>query len=455
MKALEQKTLKFIASEKLIEPGDRVLIALSGGPDSVFLLLLLHKYRNKLKIEIGAAHVNHMLRGKDADTDELFCRELCDDLHITFISEKADVKRYAKENKHSIEEAARILRYGILNGIALKGRYNKIAAAHNINDNAETVLLNLIKGSGISGISGIPVKRDNLIRPLLNAYKSEILAYLAESGQEFRIDKTNEDEDFERNYIRKTLLPVIKSKLNPSVEGALFNSSQTLRNAKIVLAEHIEKLETECVRFASNLIEINIAKIKDRKEPVLGEIIKHTVKKYLKKDIVYNDYLTVKELMDKQKGRRADLSSRLFAVKEKNFIVIGEKAGNENNPETVIQIGEEKETGCGKLKISIVPKKEAKLGGDSKKEYISGDNLSSPEFIVRNWKKGDKFIPLGMKGFRKLSDFLTDSKLDSLKKKKQLTLINKNDIIWVIGLRIDDRYKITETTNTVIELCLK
>jgi tRNA(Ile)-lysidine synthase len=455
MKALEQNTLKFIAAEKLIEPGDKILVALSGGPDSVFLLLLLDKFKNKLKIGIGAAHVNHMLRGKDADADEMFCRQLCDDMHIAYFSDKADVKRYAKENKHSIEEAARILRYRALNGIAQKENYNKIAVAHNINDNAETVLLNLIKGSGISGIAGIPVKRDNLIRPLLNAYKSEILSYLAECGQEFRIDKTNEDENFERNYIRKTLLPAIKNKLNPSVEGAIFNSSQTLSNAKTVLSGYIEEFEADCVRFASNMIEIDIAKIKDRELPVLGEIIKHSVRKRLNKEIGYNDYLTIKELMEKQKGRRADLSSRLFAVKEKNFIVIGEKKRNESSHETVIHIGEEKETEFGKIRISAVPRKEAKIGKDPKREYISGDKLESPEFLIRSWKKGDKFIPLGMKGYRKLSDFLTDRKIDSLNKKEQPVLVNKNDIVWAVGLRIDDRYKITETTNTVIELCLK
>ena len=134
MKTLEQKILKFISSEKLIDNGDKVLIALSGGPDSVFLLILLNKFRQKLGIELGAVHVHHMLRGKDADGDEVFCGELCDEMHIPFYSYRVDVKSYAKENKYSIEEAARILRYGKLNETAEREGYNKIALAHNIND---------------------------------------------------------------------------------------------------------------------------------------------------------------------------------------------------------------------------------------------------------------------------------------------------------------------------------
>ena len=171
IKNIEHKVIKFIDEKNLIEKKDRILIALSGGPDSVFLLHFLNKFKNKYKIELGALHLNHKLRGKEADKDEEFCRNICSKLKIEYFPVKRNVKAFAVKKKISFEEAGRELRYSVLESTALKNKFNKIATAHNSNDNAETILLNLIKGTGIRGISGIPVKRNNIIRPIINIAK--------------------------------------------------------------------------------------------------------------------------------------------------------------------------------------------------------------------------------------------------------------------------------------------
>ena len=171
MKTIEQKVLKFIDEKDLIQRNDRVLVALSGGPDSTFLLHFLLKFRKKYNIELGAVHVNHMIRGKSAIEDEEFCRKLSVNLNIKYFAGQKNVRLYAKKNKYSLEEAGRIIRYETLNKVLKQKGFNKIATAHNCSDNAETVLLNLIKGTGIKGISGIPPKRGYIIRPILGLKK--------------------------------------------------------------------------------------------------------------------------------------------------------------------------------------------------------------------------------------------------------------------------------------------
>ena len=199
MKKIEQKFIKYCDENELIVKGDKILVALSGGPDSVFLLSILFKYKNRFDIEIGAFHLNHNIRGRSADLDEEFCKSLCEVKEIKFFKKSRNVKIFAEENHYSLEEAGRKIRYEELNRTAKKNNYNKIATAHNSDDNAETVFLNLIKGAGLQGISGIPPKRENIIRPILSVSNEEIinskidskiaLIYDFESMASFRIQR--------------------------------------------------------------------------------------------------------------------------------------------------------------------------------------------------------------------------------------------------------------------------
>ncbi|MEO8399554.1 MAG: tRNA lysidine(34) synthetase TilS [Ignavibacteriaceae bacterium] len=210
MKKIEQKVLKFIDEKNLISKNDIVLVALSGGPDSVFLLYFLNKFKKRFQISIGVFHLNHKLRGKNSDDDLIFCKNLSDKMKIDFLSSAKNIKQFAKENKISIEEAGRKIRYEELHRIAEKNNYNKIATAHIADDNTETVLLNLIKGTGLKGISGIPIKRGNIIRPILILTKKEILEYLHYYEIDYRVDESNLSIDYERNFLRSEVIPLIK-----------------------------------------------------------------------------------------------------------------------------------------------------------------------------------------------------------------------------------------------------
>ena len=229
MKKTEQKVLRFIDEKNLIEKDDRILVALSGGPDSVFLLHFLNKYSKKFKISLAAIHINHGLRGKAASSDENFCKILTKKLGVRFYSVKRNVKALAKKLKVSTEEAGRLIRYEEFEKLSAKEGFTKIATAHIADDNAETVLLNLIKGTGLSGISGIPYSRGKIIRPLLVLTKEEIVQYLKFYKIDYRTDLTNLQSEYERNFLRNEIIPLIKKRLNPSLENTLLKSSEVFK----------------------------------------------------------------------------------------------------------------------------------------------------------------------------------------------------------------------------------
>lgn len=316
-KTIEQKVLKFIDEKELILPGERILVALSGGPDSVFALCFLHKFSNRFKISLGTVHINHGLRGMDSDGDEIFCKELSTEFNVECFVERADVKGLAKLRKISVEEAARELRYKLIEQTARQHGYDKIVTAHNLSDNAETVLLNLIKGTGLRGISGIPVRRGNIIRPLLKLSKQEILDYLELGKICYRTDATNNENIYERNFIRNELLPVIKRNLNPSVELSLFNSSENFRNAQIVTDGFIASLIKEIVEFSGKSILISLNRLINYDPAIFGELLKESISRHFKREFAHNDLVKVKDLMRRQAGRKAELSGNLIVFRER------------------------------------------------------------------------------------------------------------------------------------------
>ena len=456
MKKTEQKVLKFIDDNSLIQKGDKILVSLSGGPDSVFLLYFLKKYQKRFAVSLYAFHLNHLLRGKNASLDEDFCKQLCGSLNIPFFSVRKNVKQFAHKKKISIEEAGRILRYSELSKLLKEISFNTIATAHNCDDNTETVLLNLIKGTGLKGISGIPLKRDNIIRPILILPKEEILRYLDLKKIQFRIDSTNFEVDLERNFIRNILLPLIKSKLNPSVDNAIFNSSQNFKSLYSYLLNSTNEIFKDiCIMDSSLNIPLN--KLLQLNDDLLTFSLKELVERNFFENLMFKDIISLKSLISKQTGRRINLSSGLTAYKERGELIIKQNndSGLLEKKNIKISIGEEKT--FNNLTVSIKPADAAVIssGKEKTREFISADNIVSSKFFIRTWQNGDKFFPLGMKGSKKISDFLNESKVESYKKKNQLLLLNGNKIVWVIGYRLDDRFKITKNSKNVLELCLK
>lgn len=451
MKKVDEKILLFIREKELIKAGDKILIALSGGADSVFALRFLHQKKDKLKINFAAAHINHSLRGEASDKDEIFCEVLCNRLGIEFYSKKLDVEEFAREKKLSIEEAARDMRYFYLKKMASKMKCSKILTAHNLNDNSETVLYNLVKGTGLAGLSGIPPKRENIIRPFLTVSKNEILEYLEKLNQDFRTDKSNYSNKFQRNFIRNEIIPKLET-INPSLHQTFFSASRIFEESEVIIRKHLKDVIEKYVEDYELSIKIKNT-ILDEEGESLGAILKYILKDKFSYTLNFENYSKIKNLFNLQTGKEIDLGRELSAFKERGFVLIKKKTKLEKNNEIRIRIGE-----TIKLENSIFgieETKNEKISGENKEfEIISAENLDDI-FILRRWNFGDKFIPLGMKGIKKVSDFLNEQKIPAHKKKEQYVLINRNNIVWVVGLRIDDRFKITETTESKIKLWIK
>lgn len=454
MKATEQKVLRFIKENELLLSDEKILVALSGGPDSVFLLHFLNKFKKKYKIEIGAVHINHLLRGKDSDRDELFCKTICNELSIPFYLLRKDIKSYSRKNKISLEIAGRKIRYNFFEKISKANGYSKIATAHNADDNAETVLLNLIKGSGIKGIAGIPVKRNNIIRPILSLNKKEILDYLEENKFEYRIDQSNLSNDFERNFLRNEVIPLIQENINPSFSNTALNTSLNLQRLNSGLSEIVNGLKSGIKIKHNKSVSIPIQLIKKENDFIITYAIKEIIDENFSVKLESNDLKKVFLLAKKQSGKSEELTENLISLRERNEITVQKNLALENHYEKKLNVGSELKIDDKILSISEVRRSDVKITKSKNIEFISAVGLSDT-FVVRTWKKGDKFFPIGMHGTKKISDYLNDVKINFFEKKEQLVLENKGSIVWVIGKRLDDRFKITPNTKKVLKLCLK
>ncbi len=453
MKKIDEKIIRFVKENDLLQQGEKILLALSGGADSVFLLHFLLKYKRKYKVEIGAMHVNHMIRGKEADSDEKFCGNLCSKLGIEYFSVKRDVPAFAKRNKISIEEAAREIRYKELSKIQEKFKYDKIATAHTCSDNAETVLLNLIKGTGIKGLSGIPIIRGSVIRPILNVTKDEILEYLKKNNVHFRFDKTNLSNAHERNFIRNELFPLIKKRLNPKIEQTLFKSSAIFKKQTGITNTVIKIIKEHTTVKKKDQLEILIDELAKFDEDIWSDIVKVSLDGNFQIQTSFNDCSKVISLFNKQVGKTVDISNQLTAIREKNKIIVFFLKEQKKSEPVEIMVGGKGELKNKQIKINCVDKNFVAYSNDKNIEYIDANRVTD-KFSLRFWKNGDRFQPFGLKGSKNISDFLNDQKIPAIEKRQQLVLVNKNKIVWVVGYRIDDQVKITDKTKKVLQLCL-
>ncbi len=451
MKKTEEKIIRFIETNRLIEKGERVLVAFSGGPDSVFALHFLNKFRKKYSIELSAVHFNHGLRGKEADEDQNFASEFCSNLGVAFYTSKLNVKKLAKEKKLSIEEAARKLRYQYLEKLRKQNSFDKIVTAHNLTDNTETVLMNLLSGTSASGLSGIPPQRGCIIRPILCVTKQEILGYLEKNRIPFRIDSSNLSDDFKRNFIRNRILPLLRGKINPLLDEAVFRSTSNFKSQLINLEKGMNYFLSEFSDLKENGFLIRL-KIMD----VFGEIPGELLKKFLERNFAYefkhDDYEKINALAKNQNGKKINLSGGIGVYKESGILLFQKEKENLAG-QVEINVGGSVKFG-GKTFGIAAAEAEENLSGKKAYELISADGLDE-KFLLRTWKHGDIFKPLGFKGVKKVSDFLTDAKIPASVKKEQIVLVNRNKIVWVAGLRISDEVKITNKTKRVYKLWMK
>lgn len=460
----KQKLLKAIQDYRMISKGDSLLVGVSGGPDSVALLHLLAELRDKYSLKLYVVHLNHMLRGNESDGDAGYVRRLSKKLKLPVFIGKKDVRKFAKANKLSLEEAARIQRYEFYKQIADKLNIRKIALGHTADDNAETVLMRLLRGAGEQGLIGIyPVRQiGNLkvIRPLLNIYRREIESFLKGKKIRARTDSSNADNKFLRNKVRLDLIPLLEKKYNQNIKQGLVNMADILKEENEYLEEVTGKFYNEAALEQNDeSVHLSIKKIKDFPLAIQRRVLRYWIKK-LTGTLRQITYQHLNEIFKLLSGNltygQIDLPNGLVIERMRRELVI--RRGKVQNIRSIIHPvkipGETLVPEFGvKLMCTVSIKKDnIKLSRQGRyQEYFDYGKIKEPVFI-RSRKEGDAFQPLGMIGKKKVKDFLIDQKIPQPKKNSVLLLTDKTGIIWLIGLRISERFKVTAKTKQVLKV---
>ena len=418
---IEKKIAQYIDNERLFPINARIIVALSGGADSVALLRILHT----LGYDCEAAHCNFHLRGTESDRDEMFVRKLCKTMKTPLHTIDFATEQYAIEKKISIEMAARELRYQWFAEIKEKTKADVIAVAHHQDDSVETVLLNLIRGTGINGLLGIRPKNGDIVRPLLCISRKEITDYLQNAGQEYMTDSTNLQDEYTRNKIRLNLLPLMQE-INPLVKEHIIDTSNYLNDVNRIYNKGIEEGKQRVIE-KGNIRIVPLLK-EPSPEALLFEILY---------PLGFNASQTknILTMLEGQTGKQFISKDGWRVVKNRELLLIDKKEKQENPPFCLIK--EEKEY----TKDFIIPREKHIACFDT-------DKLIG-EINLRKWQTGDIFIPFGMKGKKKVSDYLTDRKFSIIQKENQWVLCCGDKIIWIVGERTDNRFRIDEKTKKV------
>ncbi len=430
----------YIESEKLLPANGTVLVGLSGGADSMVLLHILQS----LGYSCIAAHCNFHLRMEESDRDEKFVRNYCLAHNINLYSIDFDTIEYAKSNKISIEMAARKLRYEWFEEIRKKTASNAIAIAHHADDNAETLLLNLVRGTGIRGLTGISAKNGWVVRPLLRVRRSEIENYASEQQIDFVTDSTNHENEYQRNKLRNQVIPLL-SEINPSVVQTLNDNAERLRNTFRVYEQFVEEKRKLIVEKRNDEFFINIELLK--KEPE-----KDTLLYEFCRDFGFHPD-QIKGILQSIEGISGKIwySTEFVAVKDRNFIIISKIPSNNFCEELIY---EDTEIVFEPLKLSFRSfrrTEDYKIERSCDCAHVDVALMKYP-LELRRVKTGDSFIPFGMRGRKKLSDFFIDLKLNAKQKANIFVLASDNEIVWVIGHRVDNRYAVTDKTTEILEI---
>lgn len=424
---------KFIQSEKLLPHNAKVIVGLSGGMDSMVLLdlLVLLEYR------CIAAHCNFHLRGAESDRDADFVRKWCKNTDIPFTSIDFDTTCYAEDRKISIEMAARELRYEWFEILRKQYEADAIAVAHHRDDSVETVLLNLIRGTGIKGLSGISPRNGYVVRPLLTVSRSEIEDYIIERELPYVTDSTNDQDIYLRNYLRLNVIPKLEV-VNPSVKESIIRTSKNISEAEKIYSESIR--EYIDVVFINDKINIPMLKKTASPQSVLFELLSPL-------GFTSSTIEDIFQSMDSTPGK-VFLSDRYRVIKDRSDFIL-EKITSDIISDEHYLIEEESKEITFPVRFNL-RKEKTPVKIEKKKNilYADADKLKFP-LIMRRWKAGDWFIPFGMNGKKKLSDYFTDRKFSLKDKKEAWVILSGENIVWIVNERSDNRYKITDESKNI------
>ncbi len=431
-----------IHKNSLFTQTDKLLVAFSGGIDSVVLAHLLLKVGYNFEL----AHCNFKLRGQDADDDTEFCKTFSEKINCSLHLNYFDTSEFAVTEKLSIQMAARKLRYDWFRVLVQRHNFKYILTAHHASDNVETLLINLVRGTGIKGLKGINEKYKQIVRPLLYATKTEINHYAIENDLQYRTDGSNAEIKYKRNYIRHEIVPALK-KMNPSFEETLINSIVVFKQSSEIIEEFAAKKFTEICKVEKNLLFIHINNLlkEKQKETLLYEWLSP-------KNFKTTHLQQLAEVLKTNKitGKQFASSTHVLVI-DRDYIIV--KKNEQQQQQALIEfiINDINDTSDLPIKLNFLETTSKNFSKEKNEISIPYTNTTFP-LTLRKWKTGDKFKPFGVKGFKKLSDFFKDQKLSLFEKQEVWILANDEHIIWVLGYRMDERCRINELTASALNI---
>jgi tRNA(Ile)-lysidine synthase len=441
---LHRTVKKYIESQNLLPEGARVIVALSGGADSVALMDILHR----LEYACIGAHVNFHLRGDESERDAAFSHQLCRNLGIPFYKADLYAAEYAEAEGVSVEMAARELRYRWFEQLRKEQHAVAVAVAHHRDDSVETVLLNLIRGTGIRGLTGIKPRNGNIIRPLLCCDREDVLEYIGLRDLSYMTDRTNLLNEYRRNKIRNEVLPLLES-IQPSVRESIARTMEHLGETEILYDQAIEEAKDRlCPDWKKGTLRplrISLSALEEEKVPnsVLYELLS---------DFGFGRM----DVQNIWKNRFHGSGKIYFShthrlVFDREYIMVSEIPAQENMEypleESQISLQEPIRLHCAFVK----PGKDYKFSTSKSMAFIDADKLLFP-LTIRHARKGDSFIPFGMHGRKLISDYCIDCKLNAIEKEELWLLCSGKDIVWVVGERIDNRFRVDDATQRIYQL---
>lgn len=433
---MKEQIQQYIIQHQLLSGEKPVVVGISGGADSVALLHILVS----LGYKCIAAHCNFNLRGDESFRDEQFTIDFTKRLQVPLCKISFETNKYAQENRLSVEMAARELRYRWFEELLNTYDADAVAVAHHRDDSVETLLINLTRGSGITGLTGIKPKSGNVVRPLLCVSREDIYAYIENNGLEYVTDSSNSSDIYTRNFIRLKVIPLLEE-INPSVKASLARTANHLYDASLIYNHSIE--EARKVIIQNNRLSISAL----LSFPAPATILYEMLKPYGFSRTVCESIFTV---LEKDSGK-IFYSSTHRLLKDRSDLLIDVLSGEESKA-YLINLEDDNVDLPVELKPEIVViKEDYQIEKDRKFAYFDFDKLSFP-LVLRHWQEGDWFVPFGMKGKKKISDYFSDKKFSLFDKEKTWLLCSGQDVIWIVGERTDNRYRIEKTTKRVLKL---
>ncbi len=460
--SLITKVSATIKKHSMLSDKEKILVGLSGGPDSVCLLYVLDNLKDRFMLDLHATYIDHGLRPEETPEEIEFCKKTCERLSIPFIAKMIDVKTYAKEQGLNRQEAARESRYRIFHETAYEVNAHKIALGHTADDQAETLLMRLFRGSGPTGLSGIPPVRGNIIRPLIEIERKEIERFLDDGKIDFIVDSSNLKRDYLRNKIRLSFIPILKE-FNPNIIETLSKTAAIFRDDEkyfeIMVAKTIMKLIS---RKTNTRIELFLVPFEIMDKVIMRRVLRRAIEETKGlREINFTHIEDIIELIKEGKaGDRLYLPKGIRVIKEYSTLILTSEPPVKLNTYIFTVPGETilKEAGI-LIKASIVNSQDSGLRTQNSGLWTTfgifdADKITFP-LIVRPRKNGDFFYPLGFGKRKKLQDFFVDGKVPRDERDRIPLIISGENIVWVVRYRGDERFKVTEETKRVLKLEVK